>query len=89
MQWEDSTQGAAIPWIARTLTSEPQPRGIRVSAFAPRHIGNGILSSACLSVRQVQHVSQQAKQQIPIGRIGRASDIAQAALFLASNETAY
>ena len=68
----DSTQGAAIPWIARTLTSEPQPRGIRVSAFAPDILAM-VLSSACLSVRQVQHVSQQAKQQIPIGRIGRAT----------------
>ncbi|TXR46676.1 SDR family oxidoreductase [Phyllobacterium endophyticum] len=80
---------AAIPWISRTLTSELQRRGIRVSAFAPGHIDTDIPLSAGLNVQQVQHVSEQAKQQIPIGRIGRTSDIAQAALFLASNEAAY
>ena len=73
---------AAIIQITRVLAFELGPLGIRINAIAPGGIDTGSPSSAS----QVELAASQTAVRInPLGHRGEPGDIAQAALFLASN----
>ena len=59
--------------------------GIRVNAIAPGFIDAG-MSSPFLADEQVRN---RRANGVPLGRIGTAEDVANAALFLASDEASY
>ena len=69
--------------MTRTLAREYASRGITVNAVAPGFIETDMTSS----------LSEAAKQgiidQTPVGRIGRADEVAAAVVFLASEEAGY
>ena len=80
---------AAIRSLARTLTAELSTRGIRVNAVAPGFIDTDLIRKVGLSDAAIEQINQQAHAQIPMARSGTAGEIAQAVLFLASDQAAY
>jgi NAD(P)-dependent dehydrogenase (short-subunit alcohol dehydrogenase family) len=80
---------AAIRSLARTLTAELSPQGIRVNALAPGFIDTGVLHKLGMSEEQIQEIRQREKTQIPMGRVGLGDDIAKTVLFLASDAAGY
>ena len=84
-----SATKAAVRSFGRTLASELGPRGIRVNTLSPRLIETPLIGKLGLSQEAVEAFSQQIAQQAPLGRPGRAEEIASTALFLASDDSSY
>jgi NAD(P)-dependent dehydrogenase (short-subunit alcohol dehydrogenase family) len=74
---------AAVPALARTWTNELAPRGIRVNVVSPGPTDTAMFASISDDVRD------SLTAMIPLGRLGRADEIAAAALFLASDESSF
>jgi len=74
---------AALRSLARTWTRELAARGIRVNVVAPGPIDTEMMAAASENVRQ------NLTQAIPLGRMGQPEEVANAALFLASDESSY
>ncbi|HET9345050.1 MAG TPA: SDR family NAD(P)-dependent oxidoreductase [Candidatus Limnocylindrales bacterium] len=72
---------AALIMLARTLALELAGAGIRVNAIAPGDIATHV----------TDHVADHdaAQATIPLGRYGRADEVAEAALFLVSSRASY
>ena len=79
-----SASKSALVGFARSLTRELGGRGITANVVAPGFIETDMTA---------EHLpeAQRAKllEQIPLGKIGRADDVADAASFLAGPEAAY
>ncbi len=84
-----SATKAAVRSFGRTLASELAPRGIRVNTVSPGLIETPLVGKLGLSQEAVEAFSQQIAQQAPLGRPGRAEEIASTALFLASDDSSY
>jgi NAD(P)-dependent dehydrogenase (short-subunit alcohol dehydrogenase family) len=74
---------AAVRAFARTWANELAPRGIRVNVVAPGPTDTAMFAAASDEVRET------LTQLIPLGRMGRADEVASAALFLASDESSF
>ena len=74
---------AGVAGMARSLARELGSRGITVNCVAPGFIETDMTKA--LSEQQTTAL----KAQIPLGRLGQASDIAHAVAFLASPEAGY
>lgn len=69
--------------MAKSISQETADHGIRVNCVAPGFIATDM-------VRRVpRHVMQQAEQLIPMGRLGRPEEVANAIAFLASPLSSY
>ena len=79
-----ATKGALLS-MARTLSGELIGRGIRVNAISPGPIATSLHDRAGL----VGDVLENLIRQVPLGRRGRPEEIAQAVVFLASDEGAF
>ncbi len=73
---------AGVISFTRTLACEMAPHGIRVNAVAPGWIGTGTLLEKSDRWRQ-------AIEEIPVGRLGKPEDVAEAVLFLVSDVAGY
>jgi len=80
---------AALRSLARTLSTELAPRGIRVNTLSPGMIETPLIGKLGLSETEMEGFSQAVMQQLPLQRFGRADEMASAALFLASAESSY
>jgi NAD(P)-dependent dehydrogenase (short-subunit alcohol dehydrogenase family) len=80
---------AAVRSLARTLTAELAPKGIRVNALAPGFIDTDIMRKSGLSEEMIGRMRNRAITQIPLGRIGTVEDIAKSVLYLASDDSSY
>lgn len=86
-----SLSKGALNSLTKSLAFELGPRGIRVNAIAP-----GTVDTA-MRRRTVDNLPAQAKAELqayversyPLGRIGRTSDLAGIAVYLASDEAAW
>lgn len=76
------TKGAIIS-MTKTAAKELGPRGIRVNAVAPGMIDTDMMRSVG-EKHLATHISH-----IPMGRLGKASEIADACVFFASDMSSY
>ncbi len=74
---------AAVRAYARTWTNELASLGIRVNALSPGPIDTPMFDEASDEVRR------SLTAMIPLGRMGKAEEVAAAALFLASDESSF
>ncbi|MCQ8783114.1 SDR family NAD(P)-dependent oxidoreductase [Mangrovibrevibacter kandeliae] len=74
---------AAVRSFARTWANELAPRNIRVNVVAPGPTDTAMMAAASGAVRET------LTKLIPLGRMGRADEVAAAALFLASDQASF
>jgi NAD(P)-dependent dehydrogenase (short-subunit alcohol dehydrogenase family) len=84
-----SASKAAVRSLARSLSAELVGQGIRVNAISPGPIETPIYSKLGMPAEELQAMSNQLIQQIPMGRFGQADEIAKAVLFLASEDSSF
>lgn len=75
---------AAVAASTRSAAAEFGPRGIRVNAIAP---GPTPTDGANLVISE--EAWERRRQRVPLGRLGTPQDMANAALFLASDEASF
>jgi 3-oxoacyl-[acyl-carrier protein] reductase len=83
-----SATKAAVDAVTRSLAKELGPRKIRVNAINPGMVETEGTTSAGITADE-SDFRRQFESQAPLGRIGQPDDIAPAAVFLASNDTAW
>ena len=84
-----SATKAAVRSLARTLSAELVDRKIRFNAIAPGPIDTPIFDKLGVPPESVPEVKESFASQIPMNRMGRPDDIANAALFLASDDSSF
>jgi NAD(P)-dependent dehydrogenase (short-subunit alcohol dehydrogenase family) len=80
---------AALLSLTRTLSGELISRGIRVNAVSPGPISTPLYGKLGLSEADLKAVAASVQSQVPAGRFGDPKEIAQAVVFLASDESAF
>ncbi len=80
---------AAVRSLARSWSYEFLDRKIRFNAIAPGGIDTPILGKLGMSDEAVRSFKAEFSKMVPVGYMGKAEDIAYAALYLASDESSY
>jgi NAD(P)-dependent dehydrogenase (short-subunit alcohol dehydrogenase family) len=80
---------AAVRSLARSLTQELAPRGIRVNVVAPGPIETPIFGRMGLPEAQVEEFGAQILEGLPAGRFGQPEEVAAGVAFLLSDESTY
>jgi len=83
-----ATKGALRAY-ARVLTSELASRNIRVNSVAPGPIATPIYDKMGMPEEVVGEMGKSFAAAVPLKRFGESSEIADAVLFLASDEASY
>lgn len=78
-----STAKAGIIGFTKALAKEVGPSGIRVNCIAP-----GVIDTDMNAALDEQALAQ-LKEETPLGRLGRAEDVAELAAFLASDKASF
>ena len=84
-----SATKAGLRSLVRTLSIELAGRKIRVNSVAPGPIGTPLYGKMGLTEEQQNGFAQQILPQVPLGRFGTPEEVANVALFLASDESSY
>ena len=84
-----SATKAAVRAFARTWTTDLQARRIRVNAVSPGTIDTPGLHDLVASTGAGEQHLQMLANSVPIGRLGTPNEIAQAVVFLASDDSSY
>lgn len=80
---------AAVRSLARTLSAELAPRGVRVNVISPGLIDTPIYGKLGLPAEAVQQWAAQLMAKVPAARFGQADEVARAVLFMASDDSTY
>ncbi|MCG8307263.1 MAG: SDR family oxidoreductase [Cytophagales bacterium] len=80
---------AGLRSLVRTLTVELAERGIRVNAISPGPVETPIWGKMDIPEEAKEDFGAQVLKQVPLGRMGKPEEIANAALFLASDDSSY
>jgi len=80
---------AGVRAMTRNLASEFAPRGIRVNQVTPGGTKTPIWSPQAPTEQAIAALEQTIGGMTALGRMGEAQEIAQAALYLASDEASY
>ncbi len=80
---------AAVRSLARSISSELAARGIRVNVVSPGPISTPIYGKLGLPKEAVEAFATSIVAQVPLKRFGKPEEVAQTALFLASNASSY
>jgi len=78
-----SASKAGLIGVTKSLALETASRGVRANALAPGYIATDMTAVLPDKVKEVM------LEKIPLKRMGTPQDIANAALFLASDDSAY
>jgi NAD(P)-dependent dehydrogenase (short-subunit alcohol dehydrogenase family) len=81
--WYGTTKAGVVA-LTKGLGRELGPRGIRINAISPAVVDTD-MTHAMLATE----LGQKAIARIPLGRLAEKSDVAKAALFLASEEASF
>lgn len=84
-----SASKGALLSLNKTLAIELANRNIRVNAIAPGPINTPIYGKMGMDEASLSAFAEGVRTQIPLQRFGEASDIAQVALFLASDDSRF
>src|SRR5436189_1376699 len=84
-----SATKAAVRSFARTWTTDLKDRRIRVNAISPGPIDTPGLSELLASSETGEQRKKMISTTVPLGRFGRADEIAKAVVFLASDDASY
>jgi NAD(P)-dependent dehydrogenase (short-subunit alcohol dehydrogenase family) len=77
---------AGVRAMARVMASELSPRGIRVNVVAPGGTSTPIWNRSAPTAQAMTALEARISQTIPLGRFGKPEEVANAVLFLASDE---
>lgn len=80
---------AALRAITRTLANELSSQGIRVNAVSPGPIDTPIYGKLGMATDQVEAWGAEIASTIPLGRFGTSPELANAALFLVSDQASF
>ena len=80
---------AAIEAFARNWALELKDRRIRVNVLSPGPVDTPILAKLGITESARPDFDQRMAAAIPLGRLGQPNDLAQAALFLASDDSVF
>jgi NAD(P)-dependent dehydrogenase (short-subunit alcohol dehydrogenase family) len=80
---------AAVRSLSRTLANELGPRGIRVNALSPGMVPTEFMGKMGVTPEVLEGFYEMVKSATPLRRVGQSDEIAKAALFLASDESAF
>lgn len=80
---------AALRSLARSWSFEFLDRKIRVNAIAPGGVETPLIGKWGMSEDDVRNFKSEFAKFVPVGHMGKAEDIAYAALYLASDESSY
>jgi NAD(P)-dependent dehydrogenase (short-subunit alcohol dehydrogenase family) len=76
---------AAVWMLTKHAARDLAPAGIRVNAIGPGYIDTNMTAI----IGAMPEIQSQLLAAVPLGRMGTAREVAQAALFLASDESSY
>lgn len=80
---------AALSSLARTLSNELAPRGIRVNEVSPGPIETPIYDKMGFPAEQAAGFKDTMAGLVPLKRMGEPDEVARAALFLASDDSSF
>lgn len=84
-----SAAKSAVQSFIKTFAAELTEKGIRVNGISPGYIKTNGFNNTGLSPKQIEGAIQSIIPTIPFKRFGEPSEIANAVLFLASQEASY
>ncbi|XP_054162226.1 uncharacterized oxidoreductase TM_0325-like [Oppia nitens] len=80
---------SAIDLFTKCLAVDLGPKGIRVNVVNPGPVRTNFMVARGISREKADEIYQQIGPNYPLGRVGEPIDIANAILFLASNESSF
>jgi NAD(P)-dependent dehydrogenase (short-subunit alcohol dehydrogenase family) len=80
---------AAIVNLTRSMALDHAREGVRVNAVCPGSVDTEMIHDAWRTYGDVEEAQRVWSEKHPIGRIARAEEVAQAILFLASDESSF
>ncbi|SNT26102.1 NAD(P)-dependent dehydrogenase, short-chain alcohol dehydrogenase family [Asanoa hainanensis] len=80
---------AAVRSFARTWAAELKERSIRVNAVSPGTIDTPGVDGLVPSQEEAEQLKSFMASTIPMGRVGRPDEVANAVLFLASDQSSF
>jgi 3-oxoacyl-[acyl-carrier protein] reductase len=86
LTWYNASKGA-VNLLSKSMAAELAPDGIRVCAVAPVVAETGLL--ATFLGGDTPQAREQFRASIPLGRFANVGDVANAALFLASDAACF
>jgi len=82
------TKGA-LKTIVKVLAAELAPKGIRVNSVAPGPIETAFFERTGMAADAVAEFGASVVAQVPLGRFGKAEEVAAVATFLLSDEASF
>ena len=80
---------AAVINLAKTLSADLVPHGIRVNAVSPGPVESTLLGRIGMTDEQLKQTKEWIKGQVPMKRFAHPDEIAEAVLYLCSGASSF